>query len=388
MKHKLIRITTVPISFKKLLNGQLKFMSNYFDIVAISSYGKELTEVAKRESIRVIPLNMTRKITPIKDLISLIKMIIILIKEKPIIVHTHTPKAGLIGMLASWICRVPIRLHTVAGLPLMEAKGLRKRLLIITERITYACANMVYPNSFGLLKFIKENSLCNEKKLKVIGYGSSNGIDTEYFKLAPDILEKSNELKKKYNLNVNFIFTFIGRLVRDKGIEELVKAFEKITKEFSNVKLLLVGFFEEDIDPLSKDCLQIIKNNENIIFCGYQEDVRPFFAITDCFVFPSYREGFPNVVLQACAMEVPSIVSDINGCNEIITDGFNGIVVKPKDPEELYNAMKKVLIDNDLLQKLRNNTRNSILGKYDKKTFYNLLLEEYYFLLKKANYTL
>ncbi len=382
MKPKLIRITTVPISLKILLKDQLRFMNQYFDVVAVSSQGKELKEVEHNEGVRTVALNMSREITPLKDLMSLIKMMVLLWKEKPEIVHTHTPKAGIIGMLAAWITRVPHRLHTVAGLPVMEAQGKKKSILLAVEKLTYACASKVYPNSYGLETYILDNKLTDRDKLKVIGYGSSNGIDTSYFDKTKEVIIQSEEIKEKYHLENTFVFCFVGRVVKDKGIDELMYAFDNLTKELDTIRLLIVGNFEETLDPISEQSYKILKDNNNIINVGYQNDIRPYLACSDCFVLPTYREGFPNVVLQASAMGLSSIVTNINGCNEIITDNENGLIVEPKDKDGLYEAMKMYTTDKQLAKKLSVNSRNAILKQYDRTIFYGYVLEEYNKVLK------
>jgi glycosyltransferase involved in cell wall biosynthesis len=377
MKQKLLRVTTVPISLKILLKDQLKFMSEYFEVVGVSSDGQELKEVEKDEGVKTLSLNMSREITPVADLASLIKMIFLLLKEKPDIVHTHTPKAGIIGMLASWVCRVPNRLHTVAGLPVMEAVGNKKKILLFVEKLTYVCATKVYPNSYGLKKYILENNLAKKEKLKVIGYGSSNGIDTKYFNKTNEVLEKTESIIKEYNLKDSFVFCFVGRVVKDKGINELTSAFDKLNKEFKNTKLLIVGKSEDDLDPISDKSKEILKTNQNIVNVGFVNDIRPYLALGNVFVLPTYREGFPNVVLQACSMELSCIVTNINGCNEIIRDNKNGLIVEPKNREELYNAMKRYLKDESLAQKLSINVRDDIIKKYDRVHFHKMILDEY-----------
>jgi len=377
MKRKLIRITTVPISLKILLKDQLKFMNKHFDVVAISSKGQELTDIKKDEGVRTITLNMSREITPLKDLMALIKMIIVLLKEKPNIVHTHTPKAGIVGMLASWITRVPNRLHTVAGLPVMEATGNKKKILLMVEKLTYFCATKVYPNSYGLQEYILENNLTDEKKLQVIGYGSSNGIDTLHFSQTDEVLQQTEQIIETYNLENKFVFCFVGRVVKDKGINELLYSFNKLTQKFDDIILLIVGKFEEELDPISEQSHKILEDNKNIINVGFQNDIRPYLASSDCFVLPTYREGFPNVVLQASSMGVSSIVTNINGCNEIIKHNENGLIVEPKDKDELYSAMKKYLENEELSEKLSSDSRKDIITKYDRKVFYQYLLKEY-----------
>jgi glycosyltransferase involved in cell wall biosynthesis len=378
---KLIRITTVPISLKILLRGQLSFMSEYFEVVGVTSPGKEIKEVEDNEQIRVIPISMSRKITPIQDLKSLWKIYWLLKKEKPDIVHTHTPKAGIIGMMAARLANIPIRLHTVAGLPLMEATGAKRKILDWVEKIIYSYATKIYPNSKGLHDFIVSQKFTATSKLKIIGSGSSNGVDTSFFSKENISDEDITKLKNELKIHVeDFVFIFVGRLVKDKGINELITAFSKI--QIKNSKLLLVGPLEEDLDPLLPEITKEIQQNKNIISVGFQHDVRPYFAISHALVFPSYREGFPNVVMQAGAMGLPSIVSDINGCNEIIVDGENGHIIPVKNVESLQKAMESFLENKNYISRLKNNARPMIQNRYEQSVVWNALLEEYNFLLK------
>ena len=381
MMPKLFRVTTVPESLNILLRGQHKFMSkNGFEVIGISSAGNALNEVSQEEEIRVIEINMSRKITPIKDFLSVYNLYKLIKKEKPIIVHSHTPKAGAVAMMAAKIANVPIRLHTVAGLPLMEAKGIKRKLLNFVEKVTYACATKVYPNSKGLYDFIVEEELISSKKMKIIANGSSNGIDTSYFD-SERISENQREefLTRLIIQKKDFVFIFVGRLVGDKGINELIDAFARIKD--SNVKLLLVGGLESDLDPLKSETIHEIDKNKNIISVGFQKDVRPYFAISHCLVFPSYREGFPNVVLQAGAMGLPSIVSNINGCNEIIQEGINGSIIPSKDRESLYTVMHKIISDEAWRKQLAGNARDIIVSHYEQKLVWDALLIEYKHLL-------
>src|SRR5690554_2617700 len=214
-QSKLIRITTVPVSLKTLLKGQHRFMSeNGFEVVGVSSKGQELEDVKNDENIRVVALEMTRTISPFSDLKSLWNFYKLCKKEKPNIVHSHTPKAGIIGMLGAKLAGVPIRLHTVAGLPLMEEKGIKRKILDFVEKLTYACATKVYPNSFGLYDFILQNKFTKQQKLQVIAQGSSNGIDTQFFHPKNVSNEKQLQLKDELGIVSNdFVFVFIGRLV-------------------------------------------------------------------------------------------------------------------------------------------------------------------------------
>jgi glycosyltransferase involved in cell wall biosynthesis len=378
LKPTLIRITTVPISLEKLLEGQLAYMSNYFEVIAISAEKERLENYGEKEKVRVFPLELTRKITPIKDIAAVFKLYRFLKKEKPSIVHTHTPKAGIVGMTASWFAGVPNRLHTVAGLPLMEATGLKRQVLNFVEKLTYRFATKVYPNSIGLYDFIITKRFTKPSKLSIIGNGSSNGIDTDFFNPIRFSEIDNISLRDKWKIpKDNFLFIFVGRLVKDKGINELIAAFSMLSELKNNISLLLVGPFENDLDPLLPETLVNIEKSLDIYSVGYQNDVRPYFATADALVFPSYREGFPNVVMQAGAMGLPSIVTDINGCNEIIQNKMNGLIIPPKNIDELFKAMKLIVEDPVLYSNIKKVARKNIEKKYNRKQIWESLHEEY-----------
>lgn len=375
---KIMRITTVPVSLLILFKNQLQFISKSYQVVAVSSGGKQLDQVARDANVRTIRVDMTRKVTPVKDFLSFINLVKVMLIEKPFIVHTHTPKAGLLGMMAAKVIGVPVRLHTVAGLPLLEKKGLLRHLLNFTEKVTYLCATRVYPNSVKMMEIINENNFCNQKKLHVIGNGSTNGIDTKHFN--PESFSEDSKSRFRKSLGFDqcsFVFCFIGRIVTDKGITELVEAFSTLYKINSDAKLLLVGPFEKHLDPLKNSIEKQIFNHPSIIWVDYQEDVRSFLSITDVFVFPSYREGFPNVLMQAGAMGIPCIASDINGCNEIIKHGKNGLIVPVKNIAALFKAMKLLMDDSDLLILLAMYSRSIITSNYECSYVMNELLKEY-----------
>jgi len=275
--NKIIRVTTVPISLGKLLMGQLKFMSQYYEVVGISGNNNNaLNEVGAQENIRVVAVEMTRKITPIQDLRAVYALYKIFKKEKPDIVHSHTPKAGTLSMLAAKLAGVPHRLHTIAGLPLLEATGAKRLLLDTVEKLTYACATMIYPNSFGLNDIIIENKYTSSKKLKVIANGSSNGIDTTHFDPAQYSETDNSKLRQELQIaKDDFVFVFVGRFVKDKGINELIMAFKKLNSIQDNAKLLLVGTYEKELDPLLPETEKEIDSNPSIISVGWQNDVRP-----------------------------------------------------------------------------------------------------------------
>jgi glycosyltransferase involved in cell wall biosynthesis len=378
MQKKLIRITTVPLSLEKLLEGQLAYMQQFYEVTAVCAEKERLQRFGKANKVATFWVDLTRKITPIKDLKAVYKLYKYLKKEKPLIVHTHTPKAGIIGMFAAYLAKVPLRLHTVAGLPLMEASGFKRTILNFVEKSTYRFSTKVYPNSKGLYDFILSERFTKPEKLKIIGNGSSNGIDTKYFD--PSIFSEKEKKNFRVKLGIpekDYVFIFVGRIVKDKGINELISVFNRIFNKNSNVSLLLVGLFEDDLNPLDSSTMDIINTSKKIICTGYQLDVRLYLAISDTLVFPSYREGFPNVVMQAGAMGLPSIVTDINGCNEIIKHNENGLIVPAKNEEQLLQAMTDIIENQTLSSILKSNARKAITSKYERGDIWSHLLEEY-----------
>lgn len=375
--NKLIRLSTVPLSLNTLLKGQLNFLNDYFDVIAVSGNGPDLNVVAEREGVFVSSIEMERQISPIKDFISLIKLYFYFRNERPFIVHSITPKAGLLSMIAAKFAGVPIRMHTFTGLIFPSKTGVLQKILIAMDKLLCLCATNIYPEGEGVKKDLMLYNI-TKKELNVIGNGNINGINKHHFN--PELYTSEDRKSERQKLGIrnnDFVFIFVGRLVGDKGINELVKAFKNLSNENDSVKLILVGPIEADLDPLQEETLQEIKANESIIYVGFQEDVRVYFAVSDCLVFPSYREGFPNVVMQAGAMGLPSIVTDINGSNEIIIDGKNGIIIPVKSWIAILEAMKKIFNEHDFRNLLKNCARDMIVSRYEQEVVWEALLLEY-----------
>ena len=380
---KLVRITTVPVSMMVLLKGQLKFMKqNGFDVTMISNEGPEVEQLKAQENCPHIAITLTRKITPFTDLISLIKLTLLLRKIKPDIVHTHTPKAGLIGMWAAKLAGVTIRLHTIAGLPWVESKGMIRRLLIAVEKLTAFAATNVFPNSFVQRDFLLQNKIA-KNKMKVIGNGSSNGIDTDYFSTNLDIENQAKAIRIRERIHEEAcVWIFVGRIVRDKGITELVDAFLEIQQQFPEDRLLLLGEQEPHLDPLDEKYVQLLTTHHAIISCGFQKDIRPYLAASQVLVFPSYREGFPNVPMQAGAMGCALILSDINGCNEIVNHGKDGWLVSVKNVSALTAAMMEARNNPIKTRQFAETIKEKIVTGYAQSYLWNCMLQEYQQLLK------
>jgi glycosyltransferase involved in cell wall biosynthesis len=380
---KLIRITTVPMALRYLLPGQMKFMQqNGFDVLMISADGPELNDVIKNEMCRHIVVPMTRKITPLQDLRCLFQLIKIFKKEKPDIVHTHTPKAGLLGMLAAKLAGVKVRIHTVAGMPLMVEKGAKLRLLTFIEKLTYRAANHVWPNSMSLYNYIIEHNFTAAKKLNIIGKGSTNGINISRFSAAVLNQNTITQLKESIHFSPQNIYLLcIGRLVADKGIVELVNVFTVLQKKHTALKLILVGDYEEELDPLPTAIMQQIESNTNIIHIKWTQQVEYFMHVASYFIFPSHREGFPNVLLQAGAMQLPIICSRIAGNVDIVTDKQTGLIFETANEQQMEQQIEYAITNRDAMQTMAASLIEIIKTDYQRENIWQNILSAYKSLL-------
>ncbi len=375
---KLFRITTVPKSINGLLKNQLRFLNEYFEVTAVSSPGFELAEIRKREGVKTIALKMERKISIFNDSIALYRMWRLFMKEKPFIIHSHTDKAGLLAMIAGKFSGVPHRIHTYAGLIFPTSTGIKRYILWSTDWLTCYFSTISIPEGAGVRNELLKNKI-RIRPLNVIANGSLCGIDVEYYTKTDEIISEAKQIRNSYNILENeIVFSFIGRIVKDKGIEELILAFVSlIENQKIQARLLIAGDFDDNLDPVNSDIEKCIKNHPRIHWLGFTKDVRPVFVASDVFVLPSYREGFPNVVIQACALEVPIIVTNIIGSNDIIQHNINGLVIDSKNISALQNAMSILYYDYDLRIKIATNARDNVIEKYDQKIIWDELKKLY-----------
>lgn len=373
-KIKLIRITTVSLSLNYLLSNQLSYINQFFDVLCISSPGKDLEIVKQREGVKTKAIQMEREIAFIKDIVSLLKLLVIFIKQRPAIVHANTPKASLLSMIAARLTGVPVRIYTVTGLRFETETGFKRSLLINMERLTCACATHIVAESKGV-KHLLQKFVVTKKNAYIIANGTLNGINEEYWCKQNVSLHDKEKLCKSLSVsNENTIILFVGRLVVDKGVNELVQAFINLYKEDFSLRLLLVGPVERQGNSLSNEMLASISQHPGIISAGFQEDVRLFMSVSDLLVLPSYREGFPNVVLQAGAMELPVVSTNVNGAVEVI-DGRNGMIVAKKKVSDLEKAMADILCKKTSID--GRYCRQVIINKYTQQKLFPEILNFY-----------
>src|SRR5690606_26375640 len=337
MKDTFLLITTVPQSLN-FYKGQVQVLKTKYHIEVASSPGQRLDTFGELEEVPIHQVPMKREISIFSDLVSLYRLFKLIKKVRPKVVHASTPKAGFLGMLAAFLNRTPVRIYFVLGLRYEGTKGFKRKFLMQIERLSCKLATDVFSVSKGTKKTLVEEGITS-KDINIIWNGSINGIDTKQFDFnstpAPTI-------DQSLIPEGSFIFGYVGRLVGDKGTNELIDAFTQLHQIHPEIRLLLIGDFEDVQDPVSDRTRALIKNHPAIVYLGYKSNVKPFFKLMNVFVFPSYREGFGMVVMEAAAMEKPVICSDITGCNEIIIDGHSGILIPPRSTEMLLLAMKSL----------------------------------------------
>lgn len=370
-KRKIIRSVTVDTSLV-FVEPMIPFLKEKYELQLLCSPGKNIDRICREYEIEGHRIYMFRRISPLKDIKSLFQLIRLFRNERPYMVHSMTPKAGLLCMLAAWFTKVPRRVHTFTGLVWPTASGLSRRILMLTDWMTCTCATHVIPEGQGVLNDLQQ---ITKKPMRVLGYGNVRGVDMVKFSRRPEVMKQADVLRK----GGVFTFVFVGRIVGDKGINELVAAFCKLTRKYPDIRLFLVGGYEADLDPLKTETLEAIHTNPSIEIIGpkYADDLLAYYAASDCFVFPSYREGFPNTVMEAGAMGLPSIVTDINGSREIIVDGKNGVVIPSKDTDALYDAMERMLLDKELIKRCVANARPMIETRFEQE-FVRKCLYEFY----------
>nr|WP_312175895.1 glycosyltransferase family 4 protein [Moraxella sp. CTOTU46934] len=355
---KFFLMTTVPMSLN-FFKGQINELSKEFDVTLISSPDNVLKKIAQRENVKYKTIAMKRDISLKDDISGLLKFLYLFAKERPQIIHCNTPKASLLGLTSGYLTRVPTRIYYIHGLRYEGAVGKKRQLLVNFEKLNCFCATDIVAVSYGIKQKVEQQ--LTKKPVRVIHNGSANGLDINEFS---NHNYNSKIIREEYGISENdFVFGYVGRLVKDKGIGELVGAFNQL--EQKDIKLILVGKYEPDLDPLSQETLQIIKSNPNIIEVGFQKDVKKFLSIMDLFVSPSHREGFGVAVLEANLMKVPVLVSNITGHSEIVTQGINGFFVNPKNVQDLQEKMNHMLVIKEQLIEMQNACREEVIKKYD-----------------------
>jgi glycosyltransferase involved in cell wall biosynthesis len=385
---RLVHVTTVPESLT-FFHGQVGYLkARGVDVWALSSPGELLDQFAAREGVPVHGLEMPRRITPLRDLATTARLWRWLRKVRPDIVNAHTPKGGLLGMVGAWLARVPVRIYHMHGLPFMTATGLKRRLLRWAERVSCLLAHQVFCVSASLREAAVAEGLCRPDKIAVLHHGSINGVaaETAFNPARVGGTVRATE-RGRYGIPLDAeVIGFVGRVVRDKGLVELVEAWQTLRAERPELHLLVVGPFEPQ-DPLPPEVEKLLRTDPRVHLTGMNWDTPPLYTAMDVVVLPTYREGFGIVAIEAAAMELPVVATEVPGCVDAVQDSVTGTLVPPRDAAALTEAIRLYLLDPQLRRRHGRAGRERVLREFRQEDIWEELYAEYTRLLQMRQRT-
>lgn len=349
-----------------------------FEVHGLSSPGDSLSLFAERERICVHAVEMPRRITPLRDVVALTRIWWVLRRIRPHIVHAHTPKGGVLGMISAWLAGVPVRIYHMHGLPFMTASGWKRTLLIWSERIACALAHQVLCVSSSVRQVAVDARICQQKRIAVLAQGSINGVDAaRRFNGARVSAAMREETRHRYGIPSDaLVLGFIGRIVRSKGIIELAEAWTILRQEFPQLRLLLVGPYEVQ-DPIPPEIDRQLRNDTRVHLIGEESDIPPLYAAMDVLALPTYREGFPTVLLEAAGMKIPVVATRVPGCIDAVQNGVTGLLVPPYDAAGLAGAVGMYLRNAEARIKHGTAARNRVLREFSPERIWQATYQEY-----------
>jgi glycosyltransferase involved in cell wall biosynthesis len=382
---RLVHVTTVPESLG-FFHGQIGYLkARGVEVWAISSPGERLDQFGADEGIPVHGLEMARRITPLRDLAATVRLWRWLRKVRPDIVDAHTPKGGLLGMTASWLARVPARVYHMHGLPLMTATGVKRRLLRWAEVVSCLLAHKVFCVSASLREVAIDEGLCRPEKIAVLCHGSINGVAAEstFDPARLDAVAARRNTRARFGIPADAaVIGFVGRVVRDKGLVELAAAWQVLSAEHPELHLLVVGPFESQ-DPVPADTAELLRTDPRIHLAGADFDTPPLYSAMDVVALPTYREGFGIVAIEAAAMELPVVATDVPGCVDAVQAGVTGTLIPARDAAALATALRRYLLDAELRRRHGRAGRQRVLRKFRQEDIWAALHAEYQLLLHR-----
>lgn len=376
-----VHVMTVPASLA-FLRGQAAFMATRgVRLTAVTSPGPELEPWGRQEGVAVFAVDMPRRVSPIQDLAALARLIRLLRHLRPDLVHAHTPKGGLLGMLAATLAGVPARIYHIRGLPYVAATGRRRALLRTTERISCGLANRVLAVSRSMRDLAVSDGLCAAGKVDVLRGGSGNGVDA-VGRFRPAAPEMRRAARREFAIPEDApVIGFVGRLVREKGVGELAEAWRALRAAFPAAHLLLLGP-EERQDPVDPAALAALRCDPRAHLLGNVRDTPRGYAAMDVVALPTYREGFPNVALEAAAMALPIVATAVPGCTDAVVDGATGLLVPARDGAALARALGRYLSDSALRAAHGEAARARVLADFGREGIWEAHVSEYFALAR------
>lgn len=376
-RPKICIVTTVDLSLDKLFPDfyPLLIDKNY-EVVGICAEGTYIENV-RRQEVRVITVPMTREFTPVQDLKCLWMLYKIFRRERFDIIHYSTPKAALLAAVAGRLVRCPALIYSLRGLGYTSFSGLKALIAKFCEKVACRCAHCVIAISSSLKDEAVREKLLQANRIKLLGAGSSKGVNLDQFRLNEKTIAEANKIKRILGISKSdVVIGYAGRLAKEKGIIELLQAFENICGRNNKVHLILVGD-QDQRNPLPDRIFATIKEHQNIQMIPWQENVSSYIAAMDIFVLASYREGFGNVLIEASAIERPVIATDIVGCHDAVIDGTTGILVEPRNPVSLEKALNELIENPSERTRMGQNGKQWVTENFDRNLVWNRLIKIY-----------
>jgi glycosyltransferase involved in cell wall biosynthesis len=373
----LLHLTTVPETLH-FLNGQVAYMKGQgFSVGAVSAPLAELERFGEAQGIPTWSIPLTRRISPIQDLVAIAKLVSLLRRIRPTVLHAHTPKGGLVGMIAGALANVPVRIYHLHGLPLETARGLKRFLLVASDRVACALAHRVLAVSPSLLGAALLHGLVDARKIGVPAGGSINGVDADRAFSPKSHRSAGPRVRLRLGLAADsLVIGFVGRICRDKGMVELEAAWRAVRARYASSHLLVVGP-TDDTDPLPDEVLQSLRSDPRVHLVGLDWDVAPYMAAMNVLVLPTHREGLGNVLLEAGGMGVPVVATRTTGCVDAVVDGRTGLLVPPRDAVALASAISTYLSSKALRLQHGAAAREHILARFAQPVVWRAMAEEY-----------
>jgi glycosyltransferase involved in cell wall biosynthesis len=388
LKISLFYITTVPWTLSHFMIGQIRYMRDKgFDVQVVSGPGAEL-DFLEREGIPIHPIKLTRGLAPLWDLRALVSLYCLFVRLKPIIIHGSTAKGGPLSMIAAAAAKTPIRVYTLRGLIIQLGSGLVNKVFRALEWFACRCASQVLAVSRSVEGIMIQEKLCSPDKIKVLGKGSSMGVDAEN-RFNPDLVTKDDidGLRKQLGIPTDVtVLGFVGRIVRDKGVVELALAWRQLRLEYEDVFLLMIGPAEPR-DPVPVEILQELRADPRVVIVDFaqNEDMPVYYRIMDLVILPTYREGFPNVPLEAAAMELPVLATRVTGCVDAVVDGVTGTLAPVRDSGALANAIRVYINDGAKRRAHGTAGRRRVISDFRPEMLWQAQYQEYVRLLREKS---
>ena len=383
---RIARVSTVPFFVAAQLKLQIAALGRLgAQVSVVTSDEPELASLQGLEGVRCVPINIPRAISPWHDLLALIRLARFCRKERIQIAHSTTPKAGLLTALAAFVAGVPLRLHTFTGQPWVNMRGPKRWLLRSCDRLIGRLNSRCYADSASQRRFLVEQGIIEAGRISVVGAGSLAGVDVQRFDRHRISAVQGESLRRELNIPEKApVVLYLGRITVDKGVRELLQAFEALKAAGSAAHLLLVGRFDVGSGVSGAISPHDVERLRDAHFVKYTESPESYMAIADVLCLPSYREGFGTVVIEAAAMGVPAVGTEIYGLTDAIVPGETGLLVPPRNVSELLAALKNILDDGPLRARMGEAARQRARALFDAADVNRLVIDEYCGLLAKT----